>query len=94
MKAKLITGKTHQIRFQLSEAGHGVVGDYKYGNRNINEEFKRKYGFCRLFLHCSEMSFKMWDDSGSIKISCALPEDMQDILKDMGFSFDLQSVWI
>ena len=92
VKAKLITGKTHQIRFQLSAAGHEVVGDNKYGNRRINEEFKNKYGFCRLFLHCCEMSFKMWDDSGSMKITCALPEDMQNILKDIGFSLNMFEV--
>ena len=33
----LITGRTHQIRAHLAYLGHPVLGDIKYGNRNMNE---------------------------------------------------------
>ena len=35
------TGKTHQIRAHLAHIGHPVVGDNKYGNKQINEQFKK-----------------------------------------------------
>ena len=34
----LITGRTHQIRAHLAYLGHPVLGDIKYGNRNMNEK--------------------------------------------------------
>lgn len=43
----LITGKTHQIRAHLASIGHPILGDFKYGNKEINnilaKEFKIKH---------------------------------------------------
>ena len=44
----LITGRTHQIRAHLAYLGHPVLGDIKYGNRNMNE----KTGFKTQALCC------------------------------------------
>lgn len=38
----LITGKSHQIRAQLSFLGHPLLGDEKYGDRNINSNLRIK----------------------------------------------------
>ncbi len=54
LKVKLITGKTHQIRAHLSSIGSPIVGDYKYGDEEINKKFKLKYQL----LHSCELSFK------------------------------------
>ena len=51
LKVELLTGKTHQIRAQLAEAGHPLIGDYKYGNRQVNDTFKKKYGIEYQLLH-------------------------------------------
>lgn len=34
LKVKLITGRKHQIRVQLSSIGHPVIGDKKYGKKS------------------------------------------------------------
>ena len=51
LKVELLSGKSHQIRAQLSEAGFPLIGDHKYGRRNVNDHFKRKYGIEYKLLH-------------------------------------------
>lgn len=58
LKIKLITGRTHQIRQHLSSKKFPIVGDIKYGNREINEEFKKKYDLKNQFLHAEQIQFK------------------------------------
>lgn len=37
LEAELLTGRTHQIRVQLSEKGMYICGDYKYGEKKGNK---------------------------------------------------------
>ena len=43
LDVNLHTGKTHQIRAHLAHIGYPIVGDGKYGNREVNKKFKYKY---------------------------------------------------
>lgn len=38
LRVKLITGRKHQIRLQLSNIGHPIKGDLKYGARRSNPD--------------------------------------------------------
>lgn len=49
LEIHLLTGRKHQIRVHLSERGHPVVGDKKYGNGND--------AFGTLALHARSVSF-------------------------------------
>lgn len=62
LKVKLITGKTHQIRAHLSSIAHPIIGDYKYGDRQINDKFKKKYKLESQLLHSYEVVFNNNDD--------------------------------
>ena len=42
LEVHLITGRPHQIRSHLAMLNHPVLGDYKYGDRRINEKYKLK----------------------------------------------------
>ena len=55
VKATLITGRTHQIRAQLSFLGFPVVGDRKYGNGSAGPERLPKPG--RQMLHAFRVTF-------------------------------------
>lgn len=75
----LFTGKKHQIRRQLSEAGYPVVGDDVYGDRLFNRDFKKETGLRRYFLHCSRLSFAR-NDGKEIEIISELPGDLKRVL--------------
>lgn len=57
LEVELITGKTHQIRAHLASIGHPLIGDYKYGNREVNNRLKKEYGLEYQLLHAYRMAF-------------------------------------
>ena len=53
----LITGKTHQIRAHLASIGHPILGDMKYGNKEINDQYRRSHGIRNQMLTCTRLIF-------------------------------------
>ncbi|MDR2899747.1 MAG: RluA family pseudouridine synthase [Clostridiales bacterium] len=49
LEIELLTGRSHQIRAQLSYMGNPILGDLKYGNTY------NKFGLKRPMLHCSAL---------------------------------------
>ncbi|GAC1668204.1 MAG: 23S rRNA pseudouridine(955/2504/2580) synthase RluC [Steroidobacteraceae bacterium] len=79
MEIDIPTGRTHQIRVHASFAGHPLLGDDKYGDRDRNTELKR-LGLRRTFLHAQSVAFE-WPDSGvPFHASAPLPGELSAVL--------------
>ncbi|BCA79165.1 RluA family pseudouridine synthase [Desulfuromonas sp. AOP6] len=77
LELDLHSGRTHQIRRQLADAGHPLVGDRRYGGSTLA-------GLSRLFLHCHQLSLPPADDCPGISIDSPLPEDLGQTLAALG----------
>ena len=59
VEVQLVTGKTHQIRAHLSQIGHPIIGDPKYGDQIENKYFVNKYGLCSQILCAYKVKFEL-----------------------------------
>lgn len=62
LEVELFTGKTHQIRAHLASIGHPLLGDYKYGDKEWNEEYRKKYQVKSQLLHAYKVVFPRLDE--------------------------------
>lgn len=85
LEVHLITGKTHQIRAHLASQGHAIIGDYKYGNRERNDRYKKKYHLSHQLLHAYRLEMpKMEEELSKLseKIFIApLPKQFEKIIE-------------
>ncbi len=56
VEVRIFTGRTHQIRTHLANAGFPLAGDSKYGRKDINENL-RDYGVTTQLLHAFKLKF-------------------------------------
>ncbi len=57
VEVELVTGRTHQIRAHLAEAGFPVIGDEKYGSAKTNRSIRERFGLTTQFLHAYRLYF-------------------------------------
>ncbi len=57
LEVHLITGRSHQIRAHLASIGHPIIGDGKYGDKKVNERFRKELQVDSQLLHAYRMLF-------------------------------------
>lgn len=68
VRARISTGKRHQIRAHLAAAGHPIVGDRRYGA--VPEEGPGK---SRLMLHSETVIFRHPGSGERVSVTCTAP---------------------
>ncbi|BDZ77600.1 RluA family pseudouridine synthase [Claveliimonas bilis] len=90
LEVHLITGRPHQIRAHLASIGHPLIGDYKYGSRKVNEEYRRKYGLDSQLLHACRLEFPQMEGRlGHLSkqiFEAPIPPVFEKILKEEGLA--------
>jgi len=75
VEARLLTGKTHQVRIHLANLGHPVVGDRLYGS---------KVPAPRQMLHSAYLEFTHPVTQKKVKFRSSPPRDFQRTLEKLG----------
>jgi len=76
IECRLETGRTHQIRIHLSEAGHPLVGERVYAKNNPYPTITAP----RLMLHALELGFRHPTTKAELDFEQPLPEDFLTVL--------------
>lgn len=77
IELELVTGRLHQARRQLADAGWPIIGDERYGATD-------RLGLDRLFLHSHRLTFLSLIDKQPRQIDCPLPPPLQQLLTREG----------
>jgi 23S rRNA pseudouridine1911/1915/1917 synthase len=77
LECRLETGRTHQIRIHLSEAGHPVYGDSKYGPPTTSQEAMTVR---KMALHATTLGFDHPRDGRRLKFESPPPRDFEQIV--------------
>ncbi|PLY15951.1 MAG: 23S rRNA pseudouridine(955/2504/2580) synthase RluC [Sedimenticola sp.] len=79
VEARLLTGRTHQIRVHAAYLGTPILGDEKYGDTDSNKSIRQK-GLKRLFLHAASLRLRLPDDEKDLFVEAPLDADLQQLL--------------
>jgi len=79
LRARLRTGRRHQIRRHLSGAAHQIVGDTAHGKGRINAWLREEFGLTRLFLHAERLECAH-PSGGRLTVEAPLAPDLASFL--------------
>ena len=85
LEVELLTGRTHQIRSHLASIGHPIIGDMKYGSREVNEAYRKKYRVTSQLLHAWRIEMPSFEGELSylsgLKLTAELPALFKKVIK-------------
>jgi len=79
LEARLMTGRTHQIRVHAAHLGTPILGDEKYGDATANRTMKEQ-GLKRLFLHAETLRFRWPDEKQDQLFRAPLEPTLDELL--------------
>ena len=81
VRARMATGRMHQVRLHFAKLGHPIVMDVKYGDFTFNRQFRKTHGLKRQFLHASTIALEYRGKKR--KWTAPLPDDLARTLRSL-----------
>lgn len=79
LELELVTGRQHQARRQLADAGWPIAGDRRYGGTPWP-------GLAHPFLHCCRLRFPLVATQQVRQVDCPLPAQLCTVLASLGLA--------
>jgi 23S rRNA pseudouridine1911/1915/1917 synthase len=76
LEARLETGRTHQVRIQLADAGHPVLGDDLYGGEAVARALRGRYA-----LHAYVLGFRHPFTQRDLRWEAPLADDLERLAR-------------
>ena len=76
LEARLLTGRTHQIRVHLAATGHPIAGDHVYHGGSLP-------GLERQFLHAYRLSIRSPSSGQELSFESPLPSDLKAVQDEL-----------
>ena len=83
IECRLETGRTHQIRIHLAEAGHFVCGDKVYRQPLFKKPLPDSSGAPRVALHAAELGFDHPISGERIQFRMPIPTDLREFIEKL-----------
>lgn len=81
VECRLETGRTHQVRIHLGEAGTPLCGERVYDRPLHGRPVPDESGAQRIMLHAATLAIDHPADGRRVHWTCPLPRDMAELLK-------------
>jgi 23S rRNA pseudouridine955/2504/2580 synthase len=78
------SGRKHQIRRHLADAGHPLAGDRSYCDADFNARAASEWGLERLFLHAARLVVTHPRDGSTLDLASPLPTELAAVLTRAG----------
>ncbi len=86
VRAKIETGRTHQIRVTMANSGHPIINDFKYGEKRLYSQFTKKYNINSMLLLAYSLKFssnlaQSIKNLSNLRVKAVLPLIWKEILQ-------------
>lgn len=80
VRAKPVTGRTHQIRVHARHCFCPLLGDQKYSDLESNKSILKQLNLKTFLLHAQRLTFNLPDQEDCITVEAPIPQLMQKVL--------------